>query len=370
MITILYLIIIIYTLLICSFIYGFFILEDETPAQENETTFSIVIPFRNEATHLPDLLTSFANLNYNPKLFEIIFVDDESTDASVQIIEAFCRENTPLNISILNNTRSSNSPKKDAISMAITHAKHNWIVTTDADCIVPKKWLQCFNNYILQHQPNMVVAPVILVGNTSFLHQFQCIDFLSMQGATIGGFGLQQPFMANGANLAYKKELFLQLNGFESNNQIASGDDVFLLEDFIKYNKKAVHFLKNTNALVQTYVLDNWKALINQRKRWAAKAPQFNNNFTKIVGILVFFANLGTLTSIVLLPFYGVLGYLLVLKFTVDSILIFKTAKFYEQPICITQYLKILLFYPFFTIYIAVFSVFTNFNWKGRQFKA
>ena len=79
----------------------------------------------------------------------------------------------------------------------------------------------------------MIVAPVSLESNTTFLQQFQLIDFLSMQGATIGGFGIQQPFMANGANLAYQKELFIKLNGFENNNTIASGDDVFLLENFM-----------------------------------------------------------------------------------------------------------------------------------------
>jgi len=358
-----------YVLLIMSFIYGFLMLKNDTAQQDDATAFSIVIPFRNEADHLPDLLLSIEAISYNPNLFEIIFVDDASTDASVQIIQAFLAINTHLNISILDNVRNSNSPKKDAISTAISFAQHEWIVTTDADCIVPQKWLQCFNTYILQHQPNMIVAPVTLVGNTSFLHQFQSIDFLSMQGATMGGFGLQQPFMANGANLGYKKKVFLQLNGFSNNDNIASGDDVFLLEDFIAHDKKAVHFLKNTDALVQTYVLDSWKALINQRKRWAAKAPKFNNNFTIAVGVLVFFANLLTAIAIVLVPFYGVLGYVLMVKIFIDSVLIFKTAAFYQQPICVRQYLKIVLFYPFFTIYIAFTSLLIPFTWKERVFK-
>jgi len=369
MIAAIYILITLYVLLILGFIYGFNRLKNTKTNTDDCVSFSVIIPFRNEANCLPNLLQSITEIQYSPHLFEIILVDDASTDASLQIIEAFLATNTHLNISVLTNARQSNSPKKDAISTAISFAQHEWIVTTDADCIVPQKWLQCFNRYILQHQPNMIVAPVTLMGNTSFLAQFQIIDFLSMQGATMGGFGLQQPFMANGANLAYKKEVFLQLSGFKSNNTIASGDDVFLLEDFMTHDKKAVHFLKNTDALVQTYVLGSWKALINQRKRWAAKAPKFNNNFTIAVGVLVFFANLLTAIAIVLLPFYGVLGYLLMVKFFIDSVLIFKTAAFYQQPICATQYVKTLLFYPFFTLYIAITSMLTTFTWKERVFK-
>ncbi len=369
MIVFIFIVITIYSLLILGFIVGFVKLKSDVPIQKDSIPFSVVIPFRNEVIHLPDLLLSIASITYNPTLFEIIFVDDASTDGSVTIIEDFCAQNKYLDITILENIRNSNSPKKDAISAAITKAKYQWIVTTDADCVLPKKWLHCFNNYILQHSPNMLVAPVALIGTTSFLHHFQSIDFLSMQGATIGGFGLQQPFMANGANLAYQKEIFIQLSGFKNNNQIASGDDVFLLEDFMEHDKKAVHFLKNTDALVLTYALNDWKSLINQRKRWAAKAPQFNNSFTKLVGVLVFLTNFLMAIAIITLPFYGSLGWLLVLKITVDTVLIFKTANFYRQPICTTQYLKILLFYPFFIIYIACSSLWSDFNWKGRVFK-
>ena len=351
------------------FTIGFDRLKNNSQKQNTHTPFSVIIPFRNEAKHLPGLLQSISRLNYDTSLFEILLIDDDSSDASVQIIEAFKSQNPQLSISVVENMRSSNSPKKDAITTAIKHTKLDWIISTDADCILPTDWLNCYSNFIHSHDPNMVVAPVSLKSNTTFLEQFQLIDFLSMQGATIGGFGIQQPFMANGANLAYQKELFIKLNGFENNNTIASGDDVFLLENFIAYQKNKVLFLKDEGALVTTFPVSSWHTLINQRKRWAAKATHFSNSFTKIVGVLVFLANCCMMLSIIASVFNTNFIWVFLLKISIDTILIYKTANFYQQKINTISYFKTLIFYPFFTAYIAITSMLTTFEWKDRAFK-
>ena len=79
----------------------------------------------------------------------------------------------------------------------------------------------------------MMVGPVSYnILKHSFLENFQLLDFLSLQAATLGGFGIKKPFLCNGANLAYKKTVFTKLNGFQGNENIASGDDIFLFEKF------------------------------------------------------------------------------------------------------------------------------------------
>lgn len=358
-----------YVVLIFSFIIGFDMLKTSTNTSYKSITFSIVIPFRNEAELLPKLLASITKLAYPKNAFEIIFVDDDSSDNSVKLIKHFCTKNPSIAIKIIQNKRSSNSPKKDAITNAIHHAKYNWILCTDADCTLPKKWLNAYASFIQTYAPNMVVAPVHFTSNNSFLEQFQMFDFLSMQGATMGSFGVQQPFMANGANLAYKKELFLQLNGFESNNFIASGDDVFLLETFLKHEKQKVFFLKNYTASVGTAPVKTWKALVQQRKRWAAKATHFNNIFTQLIGLLVFVANGISILALFLALYNSRFLWLIILKFVIDTVLIYKTGQFFKQKITNVHYLKTLLFYPFFTFYIAAISMFGSFQWKERAFK-
>ena len=104
----------------------------------------------------------------------------------------------------------------------------------------------------------------------NFLNYFQRLDFLSLQAATLGGFGQRHPFLCNGANLCYKKETFFNVNAFAGNHHIASGDDIFLLEKMIE-NKKNIQYIASAEAMVFTHATKSWKALFLQRLRWASK---------------------------------------------------------------------------------------------------
>ena len=184
---ILYFFTILYFVLILSFTIGFDKCElFKNKHEKAQIDFSVIIPFRNEETHLLKLLESLSQLNYPFSKFEIIFIDDDSEDKSINILKEWKLVNTEFTISILNNIRLTNSPKKDAISLAISKSKFNWIVTTDADCTIPNNWLEMFNQVILNHKPYLIAAPVKFRTNNSFLQQFQNLNFLSLVGSTIG----------------------------------------------------------------------------------------------------------------------------------------------------------------------------------------
>jgi cellulose synthase/poly-beta-1,6-N-acetylglucosamine synthase-like glycosyltransferase len=362
-----------YVALIGSFIYGF---DKVATFQFKETPkkikFSVIIPFRNEAENLHELLSTISKLKYPTSDFEIIFVNDESNDSSVEIIKNNL-DKTEIDFSMLQNKRVSKSPKKDAISTAIETAKHGWIITTDADCVLPDLWLDCFNSFINQNKCNMLVGPVAYYKINTFLDRFQAFDFLSLIGATIGGFGLKNPFLSNGANLAYKKDFFKALNGFDGNTDIASGDDVFLLQKAIERNRDSVLFLKATEAIVLTKPQPDFESLKSQRVRWASKTTHYKNNFGKLTGLLVLLMN-AILISSLILTIIGSLKLqvfiiILVAKLLIDFILLCKTATFYNQKQLLKSYLLCALFYPFFSVYIASLSLFLSYKWKGRDFK-
>lgn len=359
-----------YAVLIIALSVGFFKIkyfeiEKTTPT----TQFSVLIPFRNEAKNLPNLLKSILTLDYPKSLVEFIFINDASTDDSVAIIKSFSTNNKN-NIQIIENNRTSNSPKKDAITTAINFAKNNWLVTTDADCTVPKNWLLALHNFIIDKQPKMVVAPVNYKVKNTFLEQFQLLDFMSLQGTTIGAFGMQFPFLCNGANLAYQKEEFLKLNGFVGNNQIASGDDIFLFEKFLENDKKSVHYLKSKDAIVTTLPVKTWKDLIHQRIRWATKTSHLKSIKVKAIGFLVFFVNLMVVFSFLLLNDWAYILLPLGLKIIIDLFLFIPTISFYgHKKSFIKWYLCSSILYPFFSVFIVLKSLFTNYNWKGRTFK-
>ena len=346
-----------------------------------KTKFTIVIPFRNEAKNLPKLLTSINNLDYPTTLVEFLFVDDNSTDDSVNLInchfegsrEVLGRNSTQPNISIIKNVRFSNSPKKDAITTALKASVNDWIITTDADCILPEKWLKTIDNFIQQNDCNLIVAPVTYIANKSLLHQFQLLDFLSLQASTISGFGLGNPFLCNGANLAYKKTVFEEVNGFDNNNFIASGDDIFLLEKFLQFDTSKVAYLKSQQAIVKTFPVNTFSNLIHQRVRWASKTANYNLFFGKLIGAFILLGN-SVIALSPMLIFYEVISITVavnyfLMKLLFDYILLEKISVFYKQKLPFLSYLSSSVLYPYFTLLIALKSIFSSYNWKGRTFK-
>lgn len=336
-----------------------------TEYQSPQTKFTVIIPFRNEATVLPKLLSSLSELNYPTDLYEVILVDDDSDDG-------FQLETDLANISVLQNIRKSNSPKKDAIETAIQHAKNEWIITTDADCLVPENWLKTLDAFIRENKVDMVVGAVIYETNAEFIQHFQQLELLSLQGATIGSFGIGKPFMCNGANFAYTKSLFHTLNGFADSNHISSGDDVFLLQKAIhspEFGASKIGYLKNHHFLVLTQPCFSWKSLWHQRIRWASKAPAYKSVFAKALAVSVFFGNLAVVVGLVFclfgwIPFWD--WYLLFgIKISADFVLQYHTGK-YIQPRQIRYYLLSTLLYPLFSVVVAFLSWKGNYEWKGR----
>ncbi|SNR23022.1 glycosyltransferase [Flavobacterium sp. ov086] len=366
MIFVLFLILTIYILSIGMLIYGFTkVKKYQKTDLKPQTSFTIIVPFRNEAENLPKLLQSFLELNYPNDLFEVILVDDNSD-------EKFRVSPFAFHVSQIDNIRVSNSPKKDAISTAMQHIKTNWVITTDADCIVPENWLLMFDNYIQKNDVLMLAGAVTYECDNSFLHHFQQLDLTSLQGATIGSFGLKKAFMCNGANFAYTKSLFEKLNGFDGNNKIASGDDVFLLQKAAGLFPDKVHYLKSEEAIVITKPTEDWKSLFYQRVRWAAKTSSYQSGFGKVLGLIVFFGNLsfvvGFLFSVFAIlpyPFFVLFAFL---KFTVDFVLLYITNQFLTKNRIKSLLLSSLL-YPFFSSVVALYSLFGFYEWKGRRFK-
>ncbi len=362
-----------YLFLIGCFVFGFdkiklFKLEDIP----SKTTFSVIIPFRNEVENLPRLLESINVLAYPNHLFEIIFVDDASDDNSADLIMRFLTD-TRNDIKIIKNKRSTHAPKKDAITTAINHSKNKWIVTTDADCILPKYWLDSFDEWIQKTNAKCIAAPVTYKHTSNFLNQFQLLDILSLQGATVGGFGINKPFLCNGANFGYEKVLFQELNGFDGNTDIASGDDIFLLEKVAKTYPEQLHYLKCEKTVVKTQSQPSWNHLIAQRIRWAAKTSAYNNWFGKFTGGIVLLMN-GIIISTLLLAIIGVFNfkiwlYILIIKFNIDFFLIYKSASFFNQKAVLRTFIFGFITYPFFSFYVAFSSLFRTYKWKGRTFK-
>jgi cellulose synthase/poly-beta-1,6-N-acetylglucosamine synthase-like glycosyltransferase len=366
------LILVIYVVFIVQLIFGFdkvkkFVRTDEMP----KITFSIIVPFRNEAKNLPKLLQSISNLNYPRELFEIILVDDFSKDNSERIYIKWRMENGSIETTLLENLRLSNSPKKDAIARVVPIIKHEWIVTTDADCVVNKNWLLTLDNYIQKNNAEMLVGAVVYRTKNNWFHHFQQLDLLSLQGTTIGSFGIEKPFMCNGANFAYTKKLFTEIGGFGGINSTASGDDVLLLQKALQTNFDKVHYVKNKEVIVTTKPENDFFKLFMQRVRWASKTTSYKNTYAKILAVVVLGMNFSLVVGfglwIIRLLNWQILLGVFALKYAIDYLLLLKSNAYLRKG-KLTLPLMSSLVYPVFCSVVGIYSLFGSFTWKGRKF--
>ncbi|MFY7810261.1 MAG: glycosyltransferase [Flavobacterium sp.] len=345
MILLLVIVLSIYSITFLYLFWACFFVKTNFIKQPQNFNFSILIPFRNEAENLSKLLESIQELNYDFSKFEVILIDDNEYKSTINF------QQFNFQYRHISNIRTTQSPKKDALTIGIEMAKFPNIITVDADCVVPNDWLQNYNNYLSQNiEKELVIGQVQIKNNPSLLATFQSIEFDVLQAITMGSYAVNHAFMCNGANLCFSKNIFMKVNGYQGNTNIASGDDVFLLQKVMNLNPKLVGFNLSTNKVI-TNPVKTWKLLFNQRLRWASKTVAYQSIFAKYIAILVFVTQLFTIISILYLFFFDfneVLFSTLILKFTTQLLLLFKIQKIK---------LKTIIYAYLFEIYYLIFSV-------------
>ena len=195
--------------------------------QKSKSKISVIIPARNEEENITACLDSVCSQSYPKELYEVLVVDDHSTDNTAAIIKNYSGQNVKL-ISLKDFVSDTlNSYKKKAIEIAIRQSSGELIVTTDADCIVPKNWLQTIAAFYEEQQPEFIAAPVSINCGFRFIEMFQALDFATLQGITGASVYKKMHSMCNGANFAYEKNAFHEVDGFKGIDIIR---DISLIE--------------------------------------------------------------------------------------------------------------------------------------------
>jgi cellulose synthase/poly-beta-1,6-N-acetylglucosamine synthase-like glycosyltransferase len=366
-----------YCALIFNYQRWFFKLKQFIPSAQMHTGtgFSIIIPARNEEKNIANCVNSILQNNYPEDLFEIIVVDDFSEDRTAEIVQKLQSKYFNIKLIQLKNIVDGeiNSYKKKAIETAIDSASNEWIITTDADCEVKSEWLNLFDKYIQQTNSVFIAAPVMFKNDDSFLSVFQCLDFISLQGITAASVSAGFLSMCNGANLAYKKSAFYEVNGFKGVDNIASGDDMLLMHKIKLKFPKQIGYLFHSNAIVSTLPADSWKNFFNQRIRWASKATNYDDKRIFLVLLLVYFFNLYLLV-LPFLAFYDVffLKFWLILlaaKTICELGFMFPVAKFFSLKTNLQWFPLMQPFHIFYTVVSGFLGKFGKYEWKGRSVK-
>jgi cellulose synthase/poly-beta-1,6-N-acetylglucosamine synthase-like glycosyltransferase len=332
---------------------------------------SIIVAARNEAENISLTIMDLLAQDYDPSLMEIIFIDDHSTDATGSVISSF--QDPRIRLITLNETNTINSYKKKAIQTAIATAKGKLIITTDADCRMGKNWLRTITDYYEQGGFKLISSPVAFTAEKSFFERAQSLEFLYLIGMGASTIGNKSPSTCNGANLAYEREAFYEVGGFQGIDDLASGDDELLLHKIAAKYKDKIGFLKHSDAIVYTQAKPTLGEFIQQRKRWASKSTRYKNKLIIVLGVLVWLFNL----SIVLNLFAGLLNlvYLqvglaqLLLKIIIEFAFLISVTRFAKRTELLVLLPLLNVMHVVYIIYIGVAGNSGKYNWKGRMVK-
>jgi len=380
-ITLLYFIILlvygtIYAALIFSYTIGWFKLKSFIPPAEktHKTKASIIIPARDEEDNIEKLLDDLINQSVSANNYEIIVVDDNSSDQTKQIVSTMINKNPGINLQLLEIPESArNAPyKKKAIHLAIQNSTGSLIITTDADCRVEKNWLNTILAFYEKEKPKMIVGPVSFHNETSAFENMQTLEFLSLIAITGGAIRIGKPIMCNGANLAYEKEAFYTAGGFGA-DKFSSGDDVFLLYKIMKmFGNNSVRFLKNYNAIVYTQAKKSVKEFIHQRTRWASKNKGYNAKIL-FVSSSVYLTNLLMVAGLIASIFYTEIFKLqiisLLIKTLIEIPILIGISTFVKRKRIFLYSFPLIFLYPLYIVITGALGILGIYTWKGRTVK-
>jgi cellulose synthase/poly-beta-1,6-N-acetylglucosamine synthase-like glycosyltransferase len=340
----------------------------------HQTRFSIIIPARNEAENIDQYLPSVMEQEYPTDLFDVIVINDHSTDDTAQRIQALQKKYANLYLIELSehvDDLITNAYKKKAIEIAIAQSKGEWIITTDADCKVNKEWLSLYDAYIQLKHPVLIAAPVMFFNTGSFLTLFQVLDFISLQGITAAAVSAGSHAMCNGANLAYKKTAFYEVGEFKGIDHIASGDDMLLMQKIKQQFPEQLGYLYHRKAIVQTEAMPNWKSFLNQRIRWASKADGYQDKSIFVVLLLVYLLNLSLLLLVISAFFVAQGWYYLILLISIKTLIelsfMIPVSRFFGLLDTIVWFPIMQPFHILYTVIAGWLGKFGSYQWKGRK---
>ncbi len=357
----------VYSLLILSFSVGW-IKQKRFKSDLNIQLIpvSIVIACRNENKNILNLLDSLQRQDYSKEHTEIIIVDDNSEDNTPEIISKYSEKFKQINLYKLSGSKKG---KKEALALGIKKATSKLIITTDADCIMQKTWISSMVQYYTKYKPNLIVAPVILQAKTIF-HKLQALEFLSLIGTGAGAIGIHRPIMCNGANLLFEKSLYLESN---LQQNLASGDDIFLLLEAKKVNRKKIHFIKSREAIISTSAKNNLLDFFNQRIRWTSKSKSYVDFDIIFTALVVAITNLILAASLVYsiwnISIIKIFLSLFIIKSIIDLTILIPVTHFFRQKMLLWLFLPLQFIYPFYIILTSILGVTVKFRWKNRKYR-
>ena len=355
------------------FVFG--LLLRQKPGNMEQPLVSIIVAARNEADSIAACIDCLVAQSYPADNYEIIIVNDNSTDETAAIVSTYCEKYPHLKLISLTSVPERWSPKKYALTRAIEQSHGEIIFTTDADCLVGENWVRTMVSYFTA-EAGMVIGFSQLGtrgnGQPAF-QQLQAFDFVNLMGAAAGAANLGLPLSATGQNLAYRRAAFDAVGGFTQVAHRISGDDVLLLQLIRNHTPWKIRFANDPAAYAISEPETTFRGFFNQRLRWASNGPyQVLLNIPFFLYLLAAFgSNLGLLFALFGWLAGGVsgihFGVFLFIKCTLEFLVSFQAARRFLRMDLLGYFPLWFCLQPFYVLLMGTLSLIGRFSWKGRK---
>jgi len=332
------------------------------------TKITVLIAARDEEEKIALTIDDILAQDYPKHLTEIIIVDDHSTDRTADIIRSYAQHGVKL--LQLKEDQPLNSYKKKAIATAISLSTGDFLVATDADCRMGPEWLSSIVSYYEGGGLVMISSPVTYFEERSLFERLQTLEFSYLVAIGASFIGNERASTCNGANFAYRKDVFYEVGGFKGIDDLASGDDELLLQKVaVKYPGR-IGFLKSREAIVYTHAKHTLREFMNQRRRWASKSTKYKDKKIVALAVGIWCFNISLLVNAVLSVFGGhflkVFLLQFLLKFIFETAFLLPVNIFFKRARLVGLLILLSPIHIVYFVYVGLMGNTRKYVWKGR----
>lgn len=334
---------------------------------------TVIIPARNEENNIERCLTALLKQDYPKDKLSIIVIDDQSTDRTAEIVRRIAEASSfPIQLFHSEFTASVRSPKIRAMILGIRHSSSDIILTTDADCTMPERWIASVN---ASFEPQVGVVTGVTVyekkGSLSPLFWgIQFLDFISYTAIAAGAIGKGRVLVSNGSNMAFRIQAFDETGGFDTLTHINTGDDSLLAQKLTADGRWAARFAYGADATVSTQPVDTWKEVLHQRMRWVGQTAYYPADIMFfMICTFIMFVGLSVILPLTFIVWHPLPWIILASIIIIDYAMMDKFTRLTQTTEAMRYYIPTAVIHIPFVLLATIGGYFFSFEWKERSLK-
>ena len=323
---------------------------------------SVIIPSRNEHQSISKCLECLKNQNYPTEKFEIIPVNDGSEDGTDKIIDRIAENDPhiqPVHIPV---SKRKNQGKLNAIDMGIQHARGEIIITTDADIWMEPNWM---GHMVKGFDDNtgLIIGMTLDEFSNTPVHAFQALDGAGIRIIAAALAEINKPITCQGSNLAFRKEAYIQVRERVLALATSCGNREWLMQEIDLATDWEIKTQLHPESIAHTYPPDTWRALINQRSRWASTGKNYSKLSVRLYLTLIYFSLLAFIVGPFILD-AQMSGIIWGMKLLIDLAVALAVIKAIHQPRLLYAFPLVFFLQPIMVVITAFLGTFGLYRWK------